>query len=219
MSPVPLDQANEPNDCWSLDFMSDSLTDGRPFRTLNVIDDFNREGLAIEIDHSLPSERVVRVLDQVAQERGYPKKLRSDNGPELVGQALAAWAEKNQVQLVPIQPGKPTQNAYIERFNRTYREEVLDVYAFSRLDEVRDTSTRWLYAYNADRPHTALDRQTPWGYLQAHLAAQDQAAHATATGVLEPRASPVSVSEPRGSRTPEAKENVISDIEPQSLYF
>ena len=132
---------------------------------------------------------------------------------------LAQWADRHGVEQTPIQPGKPAQNAYIERFNRTYRQEVLDVDAFSRLDEVRDTSTRWRYAYNADRPHTALDRQTPWGYLQAHLTVKDQAAHATATGVLEPRASPVYVSEPRGSRTPAANENVIRDMEPQSRYF
>ncbi len=164
-SPAPLDEASKPNDCWSLDFMSDSLTDGRSYRTLNVLDDFNREGLAIEVDHSLPSERVTRVLDQVAQERGYPRKLRSDNGPEFVAQVLATWAERHEVELAPIQPGKPTQNAYIERFNRTFRGEVLDVYAFSDLDEVRDESTRWLHSYNHDRPHLALDRQTPAGYL------------------------------------------------------
>ena len=164
-NPVPLDDAQQPNDCWSLDFMSDSLTDGRSYRTLNVIDDYNREALAIEVDHSLPSQRVVRVLDQVAEERGYPRKLRSDNGPEFVAQALATWAQNNVVELIPIDPGKPTQNAYIERFNRTFREEVLSVYAFSDLDEVRDESTRWQYAYNHDRPHLALDRQTPAGYL------------------------------------------------------
>lgn len=164
-NPVPLDDAQQPNDCWSLDFMSDSLTDGRSYRTLNVIDDFNREGLAVEVDHSLPSARVVRVLDQVAEERGYPRKLRSDNGPEFVARALEAWAEEHAVELAPIEPGKPTQNGYVERFNRTFREEVLDVYAFGDLDEVRDESTRWLYLYNHDRPHLALDRQTPAGYL------------------------------------------------------
>lgn len=167
-NPVPLDEAERPNDCWSLDFMSDSLTDGRSYRTLNVIDDFNREALAIEVDHSLPSARVVRVLDQIAEERGRPRKLRSDNGPEFVAHALEEWAEKHDVELVPIQPGKPTQNAYVERFNRTFREEVLSVYAFSDLDEVRDESTRWLYGYNHDRPHRALGRQTPAGYLARH---------------------------------------------------
>ncbi len=169
-NPVPLEDAAKPNDCWSLDFMSDSLTDGRSYRTLNVIDDFNREALAIEVDHSLPSQRVVRVLDQVAQEKGYPRKLRSDNGPEFLAHALEAWAERHGVDHQPIDPGKPTQNAYVERFNLTFREEVLSVYAFSHLDEVRDESTRWRYGYNHDRPHLALDRQTPAGYLARHEA-------------------------------------------------
>jgi len=181
-NPVPLDEATQPNDCWSLDFMSDSLTDGRAYRTLNVLDDFNREGLAIEVDHSLPAERVVRVLDQVAEERGYPRKLRSDNGPELVSQAMIAWAEKHGVELVPIQPGKPTQNAYAERFNRTFRGEVLDVYAFSELEEVREESTRWLYRYNHDRPHLALARQTPVGYRMRHEAKRDRMAEPSGRG-------------------------------------
>ena len=167
-NPVPLQEATKPNDCWSLDFMNDSLTDGRAYRTLNVIDDFNREGLAIEVDHSLPAERVTRVLDQIAEERGLPRTIRSDNGPELVGKTLTAWAERHQVQLVPIEPGKPTQNAYIERFNRTFRGEVLDLYAFTDLEEVRNESTRWLYRYNHDRPHLALGRQTPAGYRARH---------------------------------------------------
>ena len=195
-NPVPLDESNEPNDCWSLDFMSDSLTDGRSYRTLNVIDDFNREALAVEVDHSLPSERVARVLDQVAEERGYPKKLRSDNGPEFIAQALANWAEDNDVELAPIEPGKPTQNAYVERLNRTFREEVLDLYAFRDLEQVRDQSTKWLYEYNAERPHSALDGQTPWGYLAQHEANRE------GSGVSPPQASPVAMSEPRGGETP-----------------
>lgn len=118
----------------------------------------------MEVDQALPSERVVRVLDQVAEERGYPRKLRSDNGPEFIARAITTWAEENEVERAPIQPGKPTQNASIERFNRTFRQEVLDLYAFEALDEVRDESTRWLYRYNHDRPRLALDRQTPAGY-------------------------------------------------------
>ncbi len=123
----------------------------------------------LRVDHSLPSQRVVRVLDQVAEERGYPRKLRSDNGPEFLSNALATWAETNYVELTPIEPGKPTQNAYVERFNRTFREEVLDVYAFGDLDEVRHESTRWRYTYNHDRPHRSLNRQPPNKYLDAYL--------------------------------------------------
>lgn len=201
---VPLDDAQAPNDCWSLDFMSDSLTDGRSYRTLNVLDDFNREGLAIEVDHSLPSGRVTRVLDQIAQERGYPRKLRSDNGPEFVAQAMAVWAESNEVELAPIQPGKPTQNAYIERFNRTYRQEVLDLYAFSDLDEVRDESTRWLYSYNHDRPHLALDRQPPASY---------RAQYEALVRVVEPST--------RGCAPPCELNNATTSNpkEPQTLYL
>ncbi len=216
--PVPLDQAQKPNDCWSLDFMSDSLANGRPYRTLNVIDDFNRESLAIEIDHSLPSERVVRVLDQVAEDRGYPKKLRSDNGPELIAATLERWAARHGVQQTPIQPGKPTQNAYVERFNRTYRQEVLDVYAFSNLDEVRDESTRWQYSYNSDRPHTALGRQTPWGYLRAHLASKDQPQE-VAAGILPPPASPVPVNESCGGRIPTVSEMSSDKWKPKVSTF
>ena len=201
-NPVPLDEAQKPNDCWSLDFVSDSLTDGRAYRTLNVVDDFNREALAIEVDHSLPSERVVRTLDQVAEERGYPRKLRSDNGPEFIAQVLATWAKSNDVELVPIEPGKPTQNAYIERFNRTYREEVLSVYAFKELDEVRDESTRWLYDYNHDRPHLALDRQTPAGYLARYEAT---------VRVVEPSS--------RGCAPPCGLGNSIPPMTPQTLYL
>ena len=193
-NPTPLDEAKTPNAVWSADFMSDSLTDGRTFRTFNVIDDHNRESLAIEVDHSLPSERVVRVLDQVAEERGYPGQLRTDNGPEFTAQTLAAWAEDHDVKLAYIAPGKPTQNAYVERFNRTFREEVLDVYSFSDLDEVRDESTRFQHVYNHERPHRSLDRKTPMQYLE------DQRHPA---GDLPPRDPPVVASGSRGGRTPQ----------------
>ena len=125
------------NHCWSVDFMSDTLWDGRRFRTFNVLDDFNREALAIEIDLNLPAPRIIRVLDRIAMTRGYPAKLRCDNGPELVSIALAGWAEDHGVRLDFIKPGKPTQNSYIERFNRTYRDEILDLYLFSSLNEVQ----------------------------------------------------------------------------------
>ena len=149
------------NQTWSLDFMSDSLSDGRTFRTLNVLDDFNREALWIEVDTSLPAERVVRVLDRLLWERAAPQQIRMDNGPELISQRLERWAKEQQIELLHIQPGKPAQNAYIERFNRTYREEVLDAYLFDSLEEVRSITEDWLEAYNTIRPHEALQGLSP----------------------------------------------------------
>ena len=128
--------------------MSDVLMNGQRFRTFNVLDDFNREVLAIEVDTTLPAARVVRVLDRVVAWRGCPEKLRMDNGPEFASVALADWAEKHGVKLEFIQPGKPTQNSYVERFNRTFRHEALDFYVFSRLSEVREIVENWLRQYN-----------------------------------------------------------------------
>lgn len=146
---------------WSLDFMSDTLADGRVFRTLNIIDDYNREALWIEADTSLPAERVVRVLEQLLDWRAAPQQIRMDNGPELISQRLEAWAQERQIELAHIQPGKPAQNAYIERFNRTYREDVLDAYVFDSLEEVRTITERWLEDYNTLRPHAALQGLSP----------------------------------------------------------
>jgi len=141
--------------------MSDSLCDGRTFRTLNVIDDFNREALWIEVDTSLPAERVVRVLEQLLFWRGKPSHIRMDNGPELISKRLENWAREKQVTLRHIQPGKPAQNAYIERFNRTFREDVLDAYLFDDLQEVREITQQWLEDYNTLRPHEALQGLSP----------------------------------------------------------
>jgi putative transposase len=154
---VPL-QANQ---TWSLDFMSDALSNGRAFRTLNVIDDFNREALWIEVDTSLPAERVVRVLEQLLAWRGKPAHIRMDNGPELISQRLASWAQEKHIDLLHIQPGKPAQNAYVERFNRTYREDVLNAYLFDDLEEVRHITENWLEDYNTIRPHEALQGLAP----------------------------------------------------------
>jgi len=153
-----------PNQTWSLDFMSDSLSDGRTFRTLNVIDDFNREALWIEVDTSLPAERVVQVLERLLFERAAPQQIRVDNGPELIAQRLESWAEAKQIKLTHIQPGKPSHNAYIERFNRTFREDVLDAYLFDNLQEVRAIAERWLEDYNNVRPHDALQGLPPYQF-------------------------------------------------------
>jgi putative transposase len=163
-NPKPLTEPEEANISWSLDFMSDSLECGRAFRTLNIIDDFNREGLWIEIDTSLPAERVIRVLEMLALWRGYPQQLQIDNGPELISHKLADWAEKHDVELAFIQPGKPAQNAYIERFNRTYREDVLDAYLFTTIQEVQAITEDWLEEYNTVRPHDALGGLPPYQF-------------------------------------------------------
>ena len=121
--PEPLAVPDKPNDTWSMDFMADQLECGRTFRTFNVLDDFNREGLGIEVDRSLPSERVIRSLEQIIEWRGKPAMLRCDNGPEYISGTLRCWAEKRGIALAFIQPGKPQQNAYVERYNRTVRHE------------------------------------------------------------------------------------------------
>lgn len=164
-NPDPLAVPASANQCWSADFMSDALWDGRRFRTFNVVDDFNREALAIEVDTSLPSERVTRVLDQIAEWRGLPRRLRFDNGPEFTAIAVADWAERNQVELEFIKPGRPMQNGFIERFNRTYREAVLDMYIFETLDQVRRQTDEWLTTYNCHRPHDSLGGLPPSEYL------------------------------------------------------
>ena len=162
--PQPLLEPTRANVCWSMDFMSDALVTGHRIRTLNVIDDFNREVLAIEVDTSLPAKRVIRVLDQISDWRGTPQRIRIDNGPEFISSAMAHWAQTNQVTLDFIQPGQPAQNAFIERFNRTYREEVLDSYLFHNLQEVRRITHDWIISYNQDRPHDALGGLTPTAY-------------------------------------------------------
>ena len=154
------------NQCWSMDFMHDQLENGRSFRLLNIIDDFNREGLAIEVDFSLPAERVVRTLNQVIEWRGKPRQIRSDNGPEYISALLAEWAEKHDVELKFIQPGNPQQNAYVERYNRTVRYDWLNHYLFSSIAEVQDYATEWLWFYNNERPNKAIGGIPP-KYKQA----------------------------------------------------
>lgn len=152
------------NQTWSMDFMSDTLYSGRRFRTLNVMDEGVREALGIEIDTSLPAERVVRVLDQITSWRGYPKAIRCDNGPEFIAQVLMDWCREHDIELRYIQPGKPNQNAFIERFNRTYREDILSAYLFEDLDQVQELTHEWLYQYNEERPHDGLGGLPPTVY-------------------------------------------------------
>ena len=160
-APEPLEEPSEPNQCWSMDFMHDQLTDGRSIRTFNVIDNHSREVLGIEVDFSLPAERVIRALQQIIEWRGKPSAIRCDNGPEYVGSTITAWAEKAGIQLRYIQPGKPQQNAYIERFNRTVRHEWLGQYQWESLGQVQEAATQWMWSYNHERPHMALGGITP----------------------------------------------------------
>lgn len=154
---------------WSLDFMSDSLVDGRKFRLFNVIDDYNRESLAIEVDTSLPSLRVIRVLQRLIEQRGKPANIRSDNGPEFISHQLQQWCEHNKITWQYIQPGKPMQNAYIERKNGSIRRELLDAYVFYSLADVRIMSEEWRMDYNTERPHASLGYLSPVKYAEQQI--------------------------------------------------
>ena len=149
------------NERWSLDFVSDPLADGRVFRTLNVVDDFTRECRAIEVDTSLSGARVARVLEAASLEYGRPSALVSDNGPEFISKALDAWAYRNRVELHFIQPGKPTQNAFVESFNGRFRDECLNEHWFESLNEARAVIEKWRSDYNGYRPHSSLGDITP----------------------------------------------------------
>jgi putative transposase len=157
----PLQQPTTVNRSWSMDFMSDSMVGNRKFRTLNVMDDCSREALAIEVDTSLSARRVIRTLDRIIEQRGKPLSVRTDNGPEFTSKDLELWAKEKGITIQFIQPGKPMQNGYIERFNRLYREAVLDAYLFFDLYQVKQLTEEWMIEYNQRRPHEALGNLTP----------------------------------------------------------
>ena len=159
--PEPLAVPMVKNDTWSMDFMHDQLADGRTFRLFNVIDDFNREGLAMEVDLSLPADRVVRALDQLIEWRGTPIRIRCDNGPEYVSCTLQQWAKGRGIARECIQPGKPQPNAYIERYHRTVRYDWLSQSLFTTIAQVQAAGTAWLWSYNNERPNMALGGITP----------------------------------------------------------
>ena len=170
----PLAIPSGPNQTWSIDFMSDALTDGRKFRLLNVLDDFNRESLAVEVDTSLPSLRVLRVLDRIIRERSTPSIIRVDNGPEFISHILQQWCDEHKIALQYIQPGRPMQNAYIERKNGSMRRELLNTYLFSSLAEVRLMAEEWRIDYNEERPHKALSYLSPVKYAEQKFKALHQ---------------------------------------------
>lgn len=154
------------NEVWSVDYMSDSLWDGRAFRMLNIIDDYNREVLAIEPGHSLPTIRLIRILEYLKEFRGLPQMIRVDNGPEFISSKLDIWCKQNQITLVFIQPGKPTQNGYIERCNGNIRRELLNAYIFKSVEEVREKAEEYMHDYNHHRPHASLKYKSPIEFLE-----------------------------------------------------
>ncbi len=162
----PLFVPGRPNQVWSADFISDALYAGKRFRTFNVLDDFNREILAIEIDTSLTGRRLIRIFLRLQGFRGLPEVLRVNKGPEFLYHELVDWAGSAGMRIQYIQPGKPNQNAYVERFNRAYRNEVLDLYLFDNLEEVREKTYWWMIDYNEERSHDSLEDMTPAEYME-----------------------------------------------------
>lgn len=162
----PLEVPSKPNSVWSMDFMSDSLSHGRRFRTLNIIDDYNREICWLEIGISISSEKVVETLRNSIKERGKPETIRVDNGPEFTGSAFVDFCRHENIAIRYIQPGKPTQNAYVERFNKSYRNEILDAYLFTSIEDVKRVSFPWVMDYNEKRPHESLNQLSPIKFAQ-----------------------------------------------------
>ena len=169
---VPLPTPSRRGERWSMDFTLDTLADGRAFRTLNIVDDYTRECLAIEVDRSLPGLRVTRVLDRLRAAHGLPQSIVLDNGPEFAGRTLEAWAYAAKVTLCFIRPGKPIENAYVESFNGKFRDECLNEHWFVSLAEAQAQIEAWRVDYNTVRPHSALDDLTPHQFAESKAGAR-----------------------------------------------
>jgi putative transposase len=183
----PLAPAEMLNARWSMDFMSDAFADGRRFRVLNVIDDFSRECLAIEVGTSLPGIVVTRVLDRIAAKRGYPAVIVTDNGPEFRGREMDAWAFRHGIRLHFIDPGKPMQNGFVESFNDKFRYECLNAEWFGGLDDARQRIEGWRREYNERRPHSSIGRIPPAVFARRAAALQ---APTAPSGLLRSGSSP-----------------------------
>ena len=169
---VPLPTPSRRGERWSMDFTLDTLADGRAFRTLNIVDDYTRECVAIEVDRSLPGLRVTRVLERLRATYGLPQSIVLDNGPEFAGRTLEAWAYAAQVTLCFIRPGKPIENAYVESFNGKFRDECLNEHWFVSLADAQLQIEAWRVDYNTVRPHSALDNQTPHQFAESKVGAR-----------------------------------------------
>jgi putative transposase len=165
---VPLQLARTVNEVWSMDFVSDSLANGRRLKCLTVADDFSHECVHIAVDYGISGEYVTRLLDAVARFRGYPSAVRTDNGPEFTSRAFIAWAQRHGIQHILIQPGKPMQNGYIESFNGKFRDECLNEHWFQTLQQARETISTWRQDYNEVRPHSSIGRIPPARFAELH---------------------------------------------------
>ena len=163
----PLIQPDSINSTWSMDFMSDVLTSGRKIRVLNIIDDYNREAIAAYPDFSITGNKVTMVLEDILMWRNKPSKIRVDNGPEFISKHFQQWCETKSIQIQYTQPGKPMQNGFIERFNRTFREDILDAYLFEDIQQLKDLSEKWVENYNNEHPHKSLGGMSPLTFAAA----------------------------------------------------
>jgi len=152
------------NQEWAMDFMSDALDNGRRIRTLNIVDHFNRQCMGLEVDFNMPARRVIEIVERAIERHGKPLRIRTDNGPEFRSKRFRLWMKNNHIEWSRIQKGKPQQNAIVERFNKTYREDVLDANLFYFIEQANDVSTKWKDDYNHERPHQSLNYQTPMAY-------------------------------------------------------
>lgn len=166
---TPAPAVTRPNERWSMDFVHDTLANGRKIRLFTIIDDFTSESLAIEIDSSLPTRRVIRTIESIAEARGFPETLKFDNGPEFSSLAMLRWGAERDIKLHFIAPGKPTQNGKIESFNGRLRDELLNEHWFLTLDQMRATVESWRVRYNTHRPHGSLNYLTPAEFARRHL--------------------------------------------------
>ena len=178
---VPLQLATTVNEVWSMDFVSDSLANGRRLKCLTVAVDFSHECVDIAVDYGISGQYVTRLLDQAALFRGYPAAVRTDNGPEFTSRAFLAWATRNGVRHILIEPGKPMQNGYIESFNGKFRDECLNEQWFQTLQQARTAIAEWRRDFNEVRPHSSLGRIPPARFAEQHRQRAGDAARSTTT--------------------------------------